>query len=132
MPSLPPPPTEFFSFLGACMKDLIFSKTARLFLATLLRKWTFSYLFYRKSRYFTEQVWETNSRIGGAYYKSCLKLMASLANWMSVRLWTKWLWVRVPLQSLKLHVSWHFRARNSLTLRRLESVDLLWNMYVTW
>ena len=28
--------------------------------------------------------------------------LASLAKWLSVRLWTKWLWVRVELQSLKL------------------------------
>ena len=27
--------------------------------------------------------------------------MASLAKWLSVRLRSKWLWVRVPLQSLK-------------------------------
>ena len=28
-------------------------------------------------------------------------LKASLTKWLSVRLRTKWLWVRVPLQSLK-------------------------------
>ena len=28
--------------------------------------------------------------------------LASLAKWLSVHLQTKWLWVRVPLQSLKL------------------------------
>ena len=36
--------------------------------------------------------------------KSCLKLrscLASLAKWLSVGLRTEWLWVRVPLQSLK-------------------------------
>ena len=31
--------------------------------------------------------------------------MASLAKWLSVRLRTKWLWVRIPLQSLALLVS---------------------------
>ena len=28
-------------------------------------------------------------------------IQASLAKWLSVRLRTKWLWVRIPLQSLK-------------------------------
>ena len=32
---------------------------------------------------------------------STRKTLASLAKWLSVRLWTKWLWVRVQLQSLK-------------------------------
>ena len=31
-----------------------------------------------------------------------VKCTASLAKWLSVRLRIKWLWVRVPLQSLKL------------------------------
>ena len=30
------------------------------------------------------------------------KQLASLAEWLSVHLRTKWLWVRIPLQSLKL------------------------------
>ena len=34
---------------------------------------------------------------------------ASLAKWLSVRLWTKWLWVRVYLQSLeKEYVKFRF------------------------
>ena len=37
-------------------------------------------------------------------------------NGLSVRLQTKWLWIRDPLQSLKLQISRLFRAR---------SVDLL-------
>ena len=51
---------------------------------------------------------------------------------MSVPLRTKWLWVRVPLQSLKLQISRLFRARSSLTFRQLKNVDSLWNAYVTW
>ena len=43
----------------------------------------------------------------------------SLAKWLSVRLWTKWLWVPVPLQSLKLQVLRLFRARSSLTFRQI-------------
>ena len=34
-------------------------------LAALLRKWTFSYLFFLKSRYFTEQLGEAISQTGG-------------------------------------------------------------------
>ena len=36
---------------------------------------------------------------------------------MSVRLWTKWLWVLVQLQLLKLQISCLFRTRSSLTFR---------------
>ena len=45
--------------------------------------------------------------------------LASLAKWLSVRLRIKWLWVRIPLQSLKLQISRLFRARTSLTFRQL-------------
>ena len=31
--------------------------------------------------------------------------MVSLAKWFSVRLWTKWFWVRVQLQSLRMIIS---------------------------
>ena len=41
-------------------------------------------------------------------------------------------WVRVQLQSLKLQISGLLRARSSLTLRQLWSLDSLWNVYVTW
>ena len=39
---------------------------------------------------------------------------------MSVRLRTKCLWVRIPLQSLKLQILCLFPARSSLTLRQLQ------------
>ena len=42
-----------------------------------------------------------------------------LIIWLSVRLWTKWLWVRVQLQSLKLQISRLLRARISLTFRQI-------------
>ena len=34
-------------------------------------------------------------------YSTQLSRLANLAKWLSVPLQTKWLWVRVPLQSLK-------------------------------
>ena len=54
-----------------------------------------------------------------------LAKLASLAKWLNVRLQTKWLWVRVPLQKLKLQILCLLRARFSLTFRQLESVDSL-------
>ena len=61
---------------------------------------------------------------------------SSLNKWSIVRLWTKWFWVRVQLQSLKLQISHLLRARSSLTfldiLWQLQSVNSLWNAYVTW
>ena len=40
-------------------------------------------------------------------------------EWLSVRLRTKWFWVRVQLQSLHLQISRLLRARSSLTFRQL-------------
>ena len=64
-----------------------------------------------------------------ALYRSVLTTqltnLASLAKWLSVHLRTKWLWVRVLLQSLKLQISRLFRARSCLTFRQLQSVDSL-------
>ena len=54
-----------------------------------------------------------------------------LNGWVFV-LRTKWLWVWVLLQSLKLQILHLFQARSSLAFRQLYSVDSLWNLYVTW
>ena len=51
--------------------------------------------------------------------------LASLAKWSSVRLRARWLWVRVPLQLLKLQISCLFQARSSLTFWKLLGVDSL-------
>ena len=51
--------------------------------------------------------------------KRTLNHLASLAKWLSVCLRIKWLWVRIPLQSLKLQISRLFRARSSWTFRQL-------------
>ena len=48
-----------------------------------------------------------------------LNHLTSLAKWLSVRLQTKWLWVRFPLQSLKLKISRLFPAGSSLKLREI-------------
>ena len=43
-----------------------------------------------------------------------LNYLACLAKWLSVCLWTKWLWIRVQLQSLKFQISHLLQARSSL------------------
>ena len=55
-----------------------------------------------------------------------------LVKFLSVRWWTKWLWVRVPLLSLKRQISHLFQAKNVLTFRQLLNVDSFWDPYVTW
>ena len=37
-----------------------------------------------------------------------------------LHLWTKWLWVQVQLQSLKLHISHLLQAKSSLAFKQLE------------
>ena len=44
---------------------------------------------------------------------------ASLTRWLSGRLQTKWLWVQIPLQSLKIQISRLFWARSPLIFRQL-------------
>ena len=70
---------------------------------------------------------------------SCIQVLTtqfnhleSLAKWLDVRLRTKWLWIRIPLQSLNLQIWRLLRARRSFTFRQLQSVDSLWKSYVTW
>ena len=55
-------------------------------------------------------------------------VLASLAKWLNAHLRTKWLWVRIPLLSLKLvelvEVT-HFRARPQLLLLTLSELKLI-------
>ena len=44
--------------------------------------------------------------------------LASLAKWLSIRLRTKWLWVRISLLSFELQMWRLLRARSSLTFRQ--------------
>ena len=68
------------------------------------------------------RTWHDKNGQSNAPYRKILTTqlnhLAGLAKWLSVRLWTKWFWVRVQLQSLKLEISCLFRARSSLTFRR--------------
>ena len=43
--------------------------------------------------------------------------LASLAKWLSVRQWTKWLRVRIPLQSFKLQISHLLFAKKFLDIQ---------------
>ena len=69
-------------------------------------------------------------------YSQQLNHLASLAKWPSVRLWTKWLWIRILLLSLKLQIWCLFSARSSLTFRHtLESrftLKLVCDMIITY
>ena len=49
----------------------------------------------------------------------CMFLSCHIRVWLSVRLRTKWFWVRVHLQSLHLQISRLLRARSSFTFRQL-------------
>ena len=59
-----------------------------------------------------------------------------LAKWLSVCLWTKWLWFWVQLQLLKVQISCLLWARSSLTFRQPQSVDStlkrIWDMIRTY
>ena len=58
--------------------------------------------------------------------------LSSLAKWLSVCLRSKWLWVRVLLQSLNLQIPCLFRAMSSLALRQPQECRLTLNAYVRW
>ena len=61
-----------------------------------------------------------------------LAKLDSLAKWWSVCLQTKWLWVRIPLKSLKLQISRLYRAWSSCKFKQLQCLHSLLNAYVTW
>ena len=60
-----------------------------------------------------------------------LNHLAGLAKCLRVCFRTKWLLVRVQLQSLKLHISRLLSISSSLTFRQLWSADSLWSAYLT-
>ena len=49
----------------------------------------------------------------------CKRTLNHLAKWLSVRLRTKCLWVRIPLLPLKLQIWRQFRARSFFTFRQI-------------
>ena len=65
-------------------------------------------------------------------YSQHINYLARLAKWLSVRLQTNWLWVPIPLLSLKPQLWRLFRARSFSTFRQLKSVNTFWNAYVPW
>ena len=79
-------------------------------------------------------MWHDNNIQWNTMYRYVLRTqfnrLASLAKWLSVHLWTKWLWVWAQLQSLKLQILRLLWARSSLTFRELQSVGSFWNAYV--
>ena len=79
-----------------------------------------SYVFVFRGK---EEVEDANvifcEKVNSHNFRIQTKNSASLAKWLSVHLRTKWLWVRVQLQSLKLQILHLLRARSSLTFRQL-------------
>ena len=58
------------------------------------------------------------------------KFQASLAKWLSVCLWTKWLWVWITLLSLKLQI-WHLlQAMSPLTFR--QTIECRFTLKLMW
>ena len=53
------------------------------------------------------------------YLRASSNHLASLAKWLSVRLRTKWLWVRKGFDTLNHQIRRLLRARSSLTFRQL-------------
>ena len=80
-----------FDFSGSCSICSIF-QTFGFFIKTFLR-W---------------QQWDLNPQVDK-------RTLNHLSKWLSVYLRTKWLWVWIPLLSLKLQIWGLLRARNSLT-----------------
>ena len=78
---------------------------------------------YRMWIHHETRTWHKNNIQSNAPYRwvfiTQLNQFASLAKWLSVRLWIEWLWLRVPLQSLKLQISRLLPAESSLTFRQL-------------
>ena len=70
-----------------------------------------------------KRTWHDKNIQSNAPYRQVLTFqlnhLVTLAKWLGVRLRTKCLWIQVQLQSLKLQISRFFRARSSLTLRKL-------------
>ena len=84
----------------------------------------------KKNRVLSDCNW--NRTCNHLVHKRTLNHLAKLLKWLSVRLWTKWLWVWVQLQPLKLQISRLLWAMNLLIFRQIWSVNSLWNAYVTW
>ena len=58
--------------------------------------------------------------------------MASLAKWLSVRLRTKWLWVRVPLQSLQKIINNFEKETRSINNNNNNNTDKKQTITLPW
>ena len=66
-----------------------------------------------------ESLTDVDNEVIHNWLNHLVKPFGQLAKWFSVRLQTKWFWVRVKLQSLKHQISHQLRAMSSLTFRQL-------------
>ena len=74
---------------------------------------------------------DNNLESNGPYRKvftTQLNHMTILVKWLNVRLWTKWLWVRIPLLSLKRQICCLLWVWSSLTFRKNIECGLTLNL----
>ena len=69
--------------------------------------------------------------VGKTQIKKMQLLMKVYLSWLSVRLRTNWLWIRIPLLSLKLKILPMFRARSSLKLECKFTLKRVRDMIIT-
>ena len=110
---------------------------------------TFKIMFYWRWQFLHSKIWSSRTTQSGNLnehtvsqttyvkrmhrtdkYSQHSSIINHLDKWLMVRLRTKWLSVRVSLQSLRLQISHLLWARSSLTFRQLKSVNSLLKAYV--
>ena len=116
----------FRSFLLSCLFTFFKQQSSNLISCLFLNKWFFEFVVVMDIM--NTMVLQTTTT---QFVNEHSSTQPNWPKWWSVRLRTNRLWVRIPLQSLKLQVSRLFRARSSLAFKQLQSVDLLRNAYVT-
>ena len=89
-------------------------------------KWLSQFVFKSKTLLLFEIIlFVTTAELEPTTTKFVGEHSTSLAKQLIVHLRTKWLWVRVPLQSLKFQISCLFRISCSFIFKQFQSVDSL-------
>ena len=93
-------------------------------------------VFIRNGYQWLVEMAVVNTRLNDSYWirthNHSVRKRTSLDKCLSFRLRTKWLWVRIPLLSLKLQI-WHLpRARSSLTFRQAIECGSPLKLTCTW
>ena len=105
----------------------------RIFIARVFQSFNFSYFCFYSFKWLqrdsnlqtlssytnTQRLSQTDLNGRAVFWELICYYHATNTIWLTVCLQTKWLWIRIPLQSLKCQVSRLFRARSSLIYRQL-------------